>query len=121
MKVTGPRKMETGRTIAELEKQYRKSKKAVWADLAVRLKKPRKQRPSVNLWKLEKLANLLDGKILVVPGKVLGFGEIRHKATIVALEFSEDARKKISSKGTALSFREAIEKKIKPNEMVLVK
>jgi len=121
MKVTGPTKLETAKTIAELEKKYRKSRNAVWLDLASRLGKPRRQRPSVNLWKLEKLSGMLENKILVVPGKVLGFGDLTKKTRVVALEFSADAKKKISAKGEALTLRQAAAKNLKPSEMVIVK
>jgi large subunit ribosomal protein L18e len=121
MKVTGPAKLETKKIIAELEKHYRKSKEAIWLDLAERIAKPRRQRVSVNIWKIEKLAKIIEKKILVVPGKVLGFGELTRPVHVVALEYSTDAKKKILEKGNAMTLREAIEKKIKPKEMAIVK
>lgn len=121
MKITGTTRLETKKTIAELEKQYRKTKKAIWLDLAERLKKPSRKKISVNIWKIEKISGVLGEKALVVPGKVLGFGELSHKTTVIALEYSKEAKKKISEKGHALTFKEAIEKKIKPSEMAIVK
>lgn len=113
--------METIKVAAELEKAYRKTKKSIWLDLAGRLKKPRRQRAEVNLWKINKLAKILGSKTIVVPGKVLGFGELQNKATVIALEFSGKAEEKINANGKALSFQEALEKKINPKEMVIVK
>jgi large subunit ribosomal protein L18e len=121
MKVTGPTKLETKKIIVEMEKHYKKTKEAIWLDLAERIAKPRRQRVSVNVWKIEKLAKIMDKKILVVPGKILGFGELTLPVQIVALEYSADAKKKISAKGTAMTFREALEKKIKPKEMAIIK
>lgn len=121
MKVTGPTKLETKKIIAELEKQARKSGQALWLDLAERIAKPRRQRPVVNVWKIERLAKVLDKKILVVPGKVLGFGELSRPVQVVALEYAPDAKKKILEKGTAMTIREALGKKIKPREMAIVK
>lgn len=117
----GPRKLETAKTIAEIEKHYRKTKKALWLDLAERLKKSRRNKISINLWKLEKLARIFRGKTLVVPGKVLGSGEIKEKTTIIALECSESARKKISENGQVFTFSDAIKKGLKPSTMVIVK
>ncbi len=116
----GATKLETTKTIAALERQYRKTKVMVWLDLAERLKSGRRRRKSINLWKLEKMAKKFSGKTLVVPGKILGTGEIKEKATVVALEYSAQARKKISEKGHALNFPEALKKAIKPSTMVIV-
>lgn len=116
-----PRRLETRETIAMLEKLARKTKKGFWKDIAERLKASRRKRAKVNLWKLGKLAEKFSGKTLVVPGKVLGTGEIKAKTSVVALYYSRTARQKISEKGNALTFREAIEKKTNPNNMVIVK
>ena len=122
MKATGPKKLATIKAICELEKHYRKTKQAIWLDLAERIGKPSRQRARINLWKIEKLSKILGKKILVVPGKVLGFGELAGETTIVALEYSADAKKKIfASKGHAFTITEAIEKKFKPKEMAIVK
>lgn len=112
----------TRKAIVELEKASRKRKENVWEDLAKRIKKPRRIRPSVNLWKLEKLSQKNLGKILIVPGKVLGKGILSSKASIAALEFSETAKKAIvAEKGEALSLIELLEKKTKPSNVLIVK
>jgi len=122
MKRTGPTKERTKRVIALLEKQARKSKNAIWLDLAQRLAKPRRQRPTINLWKLEKLAKLFPEKNLVVPGKVLGNGQLEEKASVVSFEFSKDAIKKIEKAGgKAFLIEQAIEQKIEPKTMVIAK
>jgi len=117
----GPRKLETSKTIAGLEKRYRKTRKPIWLDIAERLKKSRRKRASVNLWRLERLAQRFSGKTLVVPGKVLGTGEIKEKATIIALEYSLSAKKKIGETGNAITLAEAVKKELKPENMVIVK
>lgn len=120
MKRTGPTKEKTKKAIALLEKTGRKSKSAIWIDLAQRLSKSRRQRTSVNLWKIEKLAKLFQGKNLVVAGKVLGNGQLTEKANIIAFEFSEEAERKIKEAGgKAISIEEST--KIAPKEMVLIK
>jgi len=122
MKRTGPTKEKTRKLVALLEKAGRKSKSAIWIELATRVTKPRRQRPDINLWKIEKLAKVFEGKSLVVPGKVLGFGEVSQKASVVALEFSSQAEEKIKKAGgEAILLEEALEKGIKPKNMVIVK
>lgn len=118
----GPTKEKTRKTIGLLEKAGRKGKSAFWLDIAERIAKPRRQRPDVNMWKLDKIARIFKGKGLLVPGKVLGNGQLGEKVTVVALEFSESAREKISKRGgRALSIEEALEAKIEPKALVIVK
>jgi large subunit ribosomal protein L18e len=121
-KRTGPTALQTRQAIALLQKTARKEKKAIWLDIAERLQVPRRQRPAVNLWKIEKVARLFKEKDLLVPGKVLAHGQLQAKATVIAFEFSAGARKKIADAGgTALTIEEAMQKKIKPNKIVIVK
>jgi len=60
-------------------------------------------------------------KFLLVPGKVLGQGEIEESVNVIALEFSETAKKKIGEKGKAIGLLEALEQKIKASDIVIVK
>ncbi len=90
--------------------------------IAEELSKPRRARASVNLNKLSVLAKANEKKILVVPGKVLSFGNVEQGMTIAAFSFSEEARKKIlAAKGKAMTLKELIDGKQKVSEMVLVK
>ncbi len=118
----GPTKERTKKLLALLEKQARKSKSAIWIDLAQRIAKPRRNRPSVNVWKIEKLSGVFSGKTFVVPGKVLGYGQISSKASVAALEFSQEAQEKIKKAGgKTLSLEDVAEKGAKANDLVLVK
>ncbi len=69
----------------------------VWKDVAWRITRPRQNLAEVNLDKLDKITSNND--TVVVPGKVLGNGEINHKITIAALSFSYRAKMKIKEKG----------------------
>lgn len=122
MKVTGPTELSTQVLIRGLEKLGRSSGQAMWLDLAERLGKPRRIRPSVNLWKLGKMAKKFPGKTLLVPGKVLSSGSLDSALSICALEFSAGAAKKISgSGGKALPLDEFIIKPADANAIVIVK
>lgn len=71
--------------------------------------KPKRQRVSVNLYKLDKLSK--DNESIVVPGKVLGTGEIRKSINITAIDFSSGALQKLkSSKCKVVDLGEMISK-----------
>ncbi len=59
--------------------------------------KPKRQRVSVNLYKLD--MHVKQGETAVVPGKVLSGGEVSHAFDVAAMEFSDAARKKLLDKG----------------------
>jgi len=122
MKATGPTRKSTRDLIVKLEKLGRKNKKAIWLKVAEILSKPRRNRASINLWRLNKLAKKFPSKTFIMPGKVLGKGDVSGKITIAALDFSGEARKKIEAmKGKAISLEEAAGEKHEKNTLHLIK
>ena len=93
MKKTNPNLISL---IQQLHQTSKEQKVNIWKDIAKRLEKPRKNYPQVNLDKIQK--HLLDKETALVPGKVLGNGEIK-KIEIAAWEFSETAKNKIKKAG----------------------
>ncbi len=85
------------RLIDDLLKASAENKAKVWKDIAERLAKPLKNYAEVNLGKIERYAK--NNEIVVVPGKVLGSGEISKPLTIAAWKFSENAKRKIEAVG----------------------
>lgn len=70
--------------------------------------KPKKD-VEVNIWKLEKICS--DGDVVIVPGKVLGDGEITKRLIVYALGFSKPAKDKIiAAGGKALKLKDLKEK-----------
>gem|GEM_PF-1212230 len=116
------KKLETQLLVTSLKKAAKKTEQEFWGDLAERLEKPLKNKIEVNLSKISKLAAKNEGKIIVIPGKVLSSGELTEKATIVAAEASEKAKQKISAKGKFISMKEYAQKaeKEKPSEAIIV-
>jgi large subunit ribosomal protein L18e len=80
--------------------------KSVWKAVAKGLNRPRRRRYEVNLSRLEKFAS--QGDTIIVPGIVLGEGDIKKRITVAAVKFSSEARRKIEKAGgKCLSIEEA--------------
>lgn len=95
------------RLIDELLKTSAEKEARVWKDIAERLSKPLRNYAEVNVGKLERYAR--EGELIVVPGKVLGSGEITRAITVAAWRFSESARRKIEAAGgKCISLQEAL-------------
>jgi large subunit ribosomal protein L18e len=91
--------------IEELLKKSREDDARIWRDIAGRLSKASQLRAEVNISDIAR--HTKDKDIIAVPGKVLGAGEINHKVTAAALNFSAQAREKIKAAGgKCLSLRE---------------
>lgn len=71
--------------------------KPVWKAVAKGLNKPRRGRYEVSLSRIERFAAEKD--TIVVPGVVLGEGEIKKHVTVAALRFSSEAKRKIEEAG----------------------
>jgi len=88
------------------------AKKNNLLELAESISVPSRDQASVNIQKL----NESKKDALIVPGKVLGTGEIERKVEVYALGFSESAKQKLKKAGCTFStILEALEsnKKIK--------
>ncbi|MBO3800295.1 MAG: 50S ribosomal protein L18e [Candidatus Brockarchaeota archaeon] len=68
-----------------------------WKSVEKMLSRPRSRRVEVNLGKIARLTK--PGDRVVVPGKVLGGGNIGHSLTIAALSFSSAALTKLKAAG----------------------
>ncbi len=91
-----------------LRKKSRESEVSIWRDAAERLSKPRRTRISVNVSRIDRYTK--EGDDVLVPGKVLGAGLIRHPVRVAALSFSDQAQSKIlKAKGKCLSILELME------------
>ncbi|HIH97200.1 MAG TPA: 50S ribosomal protein L18e [Thermoplasmata archaeon] len=91
--------------IKELYQKSYSEKVGVWKDIARRLEKPLKNWPGINVSKIEKHLN--KEEIALIPGKVLGQGQISKKAVVSAQSFSQQAKKKITEAGgKCLSIKE---------------
>jgi len=115
-KTTNPELIEL---IRFLRKQSRENKVNIWRDVAERLAKPNRRRVAVNLSRLNRYTQ--KNEAVVVPGKVLGTGQINHPITVTAFAFSEKARQKIKTKrGKCISFLDLIKKNPKGSHVKII-
>jgi large subunit ribosomal protein L18e len=101
---TGPTNIILRKLIRKLKKQ----KKKLWKKVAEELEAPTRRRPYINIYKIDKYTNPND--IVVVPGKVLGIGDLDHPVTVIAYSFSRKAKEKIiRAGGKVMSILEAVD------------
>ncbi|MAG38615.1 50S ribosomal protein L18e [Candidatus Woesearchaeota archaeon] len=94
--------------ISELKKTSIEEKVRIWKRVASDLEKSTRRRRQVNIYRIEK--NAKPNEIIVVPGKVLGSGELTKTVVVAAFNFSDSAYQKIKIKGQALSITELLKK-----------
>ena len=95
-RITGPSNYYHRKLIRDLWK----TKRRIWRKISKKLSGSRKSRIEANLYRINKKTK--ENDIIVVPGKVLGIGELNHKMTIACLDYSGSAKKKIESSGSRL-------------------
>ena len=96
------------RLVKDLRKHSKEKNAPIWSTVANELEKVRKNRREVNLGKINEHTS--KGDLVVVPGKVLGSGNLDHKVTVAAFKFSDSAKRKVESVGKSMSIHELFEK-----------
>jgi large subunit ribosomal protein L18e len=92
---------------------------AIWKDVASRLERSTRRQAEVNLSDINRVSE--EEQTVLVPGKVLANGNIDHKVSIVALNFSKTAQEKIEEAGgECISISEIIEKNPKGSNIKIV-
>ena len=104
MKKENNKNEELKQLVSELKKLSIEKKAKIWKRVAEDLERPTRIKRVVNIYSLAK--NSKDNETIIVPGKVLGTGDIPHKINVAAYGFSEEAQKKISEKGKAMSIND---------------
>ncbi|MEM1533413.1 MAG: 50S ribosomal protein L18e [Desulfurococcaceae archaeon] len=93
MRRTGPTNVVIRRTIDELKRTSSREGSKIWRTVAELLEKPRRRKIAVNVGRINRYTE--SGEVVVVPGKVIGAGELKHPVTIAAVAFSSKALEKI--------------------------
>lgn len=78
---------------AGLLEEARKRGTPFWERVAADLDRASRKRRIVNLTRLARITK--ENDIVIVPGKVLGDGELPHKITLAAYTFSDTAKEKL--------------------------
>jgi large subunit ribosomal protein L18e len=105
IKKTNPRILQL---IDDLKAKSREQNVGIWRDIALRLDKPNRHYAEINLSKINRYSK--DNEIVLVPGKVLGTGNIEHPVTVAALNFSMTAEALImDAQGKCLSIEQLME------------
>jgi large subunit ribosomal protein L18e len=109
MKETESTNPELVSLIRFLKKQSREQKANIWHDVAKNLSQSKSARAAVNLSRINRHTKRSD--TVVVPGKILGTGNIDHSLTIAAFNISAAAAKKLkAAKAKYMSITELVEK-----------
>ena len=105
--------------IGDLVSKSYENKAPFWRAVAEQLNRPTRNHSKVNLYHLNK--NTKSNDIVVVPGSVLGSGDLTKSLTVAALRFSSSAKEKIQkAKGQTLSINDLFEKKPKGKGVKIV-
>lgn len=91
---TNPKLIELIGTLKE--KSYQEDV-AIWKDIAKKLEKSTRRKAEVNISKINRYSS--PDETILVPGKILGSGELDHKVKVAALNFSGKAEEKIAAAG----------------------
>jgi large subunit ribosomal protein L18e len=106
--------------IRYLKKQGREKQANIWLDVAEHLSKPSRQRIAVNLTSINR--NTKKADTIVVPGKILGTGNLNHTITVAAFDMSGKAREKLkAAKATSISIPDLVEKNPKGSNIKIIR
>jgi len=119
VKRTGPTNNTLKRLIQELRKLSSTEKNNIWKRIADDLERPTRIRRIVNLSRINR--HTQPKETIIVPGKVLGSGDLEHELTIAAFAFSEGAKQRIiESKGKAISITELMKQNPKGKNIRII-
>jgi large subunit ribosomal protein L18e len=109
---TGPSNEHLVQLIMELRKVCATQKAALWGRVADDLSRATRQRRVVNISRINR--STAANEIVIVPGKVLGSGNVDHSITIAAFAFSQSAKQSIEgAKGKVLSIPDLLKQQPK--------
>lgn len=92
--ITNPDLLET---IRFLKVKARENKAEIWSVAAEQLSRPRRSRAALDLNHIARASKA--ESLVLVPGKVLASGYIKHPVTVGAFQFSHTAKSKIEQAG----------------------
>ena len=119
MKITGPTNINLVNLIKDLKRESISQKVNIWKRIAKDLEKPTRSRRVVNLSRINRYTK--ENETIIVPGKVLGAGDLKHKVNIAAFSFSESAKSEVSKlNGKCLTITELMQQNPKGNNVRII-
>ena len=119
VKRTGPTNVQTVALIELLRKHASSQDVDLWRRIADDLEMSTRRRREVNLFRLDRHTKA--DELVIVPGKVLGTGDLGHKVTVAAFNFSSSAVEKIKkANGTCLTISEMLQKNPKGKDLRII-
>ncbi len=119
MKRTGPTNEHARALIVNLRKEGATQKAAIWSRIAYDLEQPTRKRRIVNLSRLSRFTKA--NETVIVPGKVLGSGNLDHSLVIAAFSFSDGAKERIEqAKGKCLTIHELLKQNPKGKDVRII-
>jgi large subunit ribosomal protein L18e len=85
------------RLIGELQSASRSNDAEIWRDIAARLEKPLSHWAEVNLGEISR--NAKPKATIIVPGKLLGGGDVTQALVVASYKCSASARRKLEAAG----------------------
>ena len=100
------------------EKSY-KEDVGIWKDIAKRLERSNRRHAEVNISKINRYTS--SDETIIVPGKILGSGQMNHNVNVAALGFSKRAEEKIDAAGgRCLKITEILDENPKGNKIRII-
>ena len=110
---------ELVQSIISLKKAARDNDATIWRSIAKRLEGPSRNWPTVNISKLE--YNSQKNSKIVVPGKLMGSGNLTKKVTVSAYSFTKSATEKIEKAGgKCLQYNDFIKSNPKGKDVMVI-
>ena len=110
---------ELVKTIDELKNASRENDAPIWKSIAKKLEGPSRNWPVVNISKIE--YNVSKNGKAIIPGKILGSGNLSKKVTISAYSFTKSAIEKIESAGgKCMVYNDFIKKNPSGKDVVVI-
>lgn len=111
---------KSNNVLSSIIEKLNMSQNAIWKKVAYELNRPRRDRVEVNLSKISTIVK--EGDTVLVPGKVLGAGNLDKKVTIAAFSFTKSASMLLEKSGSKqISFEKLLETNPSGNGVIIIK
>lgn len=119
MKPTGSTDPNMLALLRKLRMTGTREKVKIWKQVAEELSRSNRRRVVVNLSIINRI--IKEGETILVPGKVLGAGDLDQSVTIAARDYSSQAREKIETAGgTCLTIAQLMERNPKGSSVRII-